>query len=147
MRLIGYWMESLQDESLPPPQELVSDYEPEVRERIAAYLNDGAEYVQKIGFSRCRFSCGYVTVPAELTDGEWVWPRELGHYVIQHNIRMPDEFIFRVLSGVKPNYDARTAEAPEANDTSFWEIWCKQHRSNAFKDRIEVARAIEDQEV
>ena len=31
--------------------------------------------------------------PDVLTDGVWAWPRTLAHYVRQHHIALPDEFM------------------------------------------------------
>lgn len=63
--------------------------------RILSYLRGGV----------CLWACGGVmqdvlspsphvrTSPDYLTDGIWLWPGELAHYVAQHHVTLPDEFV------------------------------------------------------
>jgi hypothetical protein len=45
------------------------------------------------GFSTCRFGCAGAVGSRELTDGVWLWPEGLGHYVETHAICLPDDFL------------------------------------------------------
>lgn len=49
------------------------------------------------GFSLCRI-CGCRNGGTELTDGVYVWPDGLAHYVTEHDVRLPDVFVQHVLS-------------------------------------------------
>jgi len=139
MKLIGYWIRSLDDNKFPPPQELVTDYEPSTQRLIADYLDAGSTFAVYRGLSWCRFFCDHPMGNSELTDGEWVWPQDLSHYVRDHNVRLPDEFIQCARS--KP------APVPPDNgwpsiipDESFWITWCAENRSNSLETRIRTAR-------
>jgi hypothetical protein len=49
-----------------------------------------------MGYSFCRFECGIpnnAMGDSDLSDGEWLWPEGLAHYVERHSVRLPDEFI------------------------------------------------------
>jgi hypothetical protein len=64
-------------------------------DRILSYLRGGV----------CLWACGGVmpdvlnplphvmTSPDYLTDGVWLWPGELEHYVAHHHIELPVEFV------------------------------------------------------
>lgn len=36
---------------------------------------------------------GVMLSPDYLTDGVWLWPGELAHYVAEHHVALPDEFV------------------------------------------------------
>ena len=66
------------------------------RRRMVAYLRSGYRFEAYAGSSYCRFW----VCPAwprrlgnwDLTDGQWVWPEGLAHYVEKHWVCLPDEF-------------------------------------------------------
>src|SRR5713101_707910 len=106
LKLIGYWApahwpwarSSLDQQAAWPdvrravrPEWRVAD-----RERLVAYLRAGHGCRTYLGFSACRFECRdkyRVLGNCDLTDGEWVWPVGLSHYVDRHAVMLPDEFI------------------------------------------------------
>src|SRR5262245_22776758 len=61
-----------------------------------------------MGFSYCRFHCGKKwrfrgTITStellgtdELTDGEWLWPKGLPHYIEAHDVCLPEEVVARM---------------------------------------------------
>jgi hypothetical protein len=57
---IGYWIRSLKDEEFCAPQEVVGNLPPEVRRKLADYLDAGADDFlnSQCGYSWCRFFCG-----------------------------------------------------------------------------------------
>ena len=93
---IGYWRRE-GCESFPMPQALVStEYVPSLCEAICRYLDSGAEFMGFLGYSFCRFRCGIPDSQMgcrDLSDGQWVWPEGLSHYVRVHGIRLPEEFV------------------------------------------------------
>jgi hypothetical protein len=103
MRLIGYWIRDLKDEEFCAPQEVVGDMPQDVRTKVADYLDNAAvdHWHTQRGFSWCRFFCG---IPfqrmgcSELTDGRWRWPQGLSHYVREHEIILPQEFVAHALA-------------------------------------------------
>ena len=61
-----------------------------------AYLRNGHYRGAALGFSACRFECRDkygMLGSGELTDGEWVWPEGLPHYVERHGVMLPEEFV------------------------------------------------------
>ena len=52
---VGYWIESLNDDSLFPPQEFAKA---NLGTGVASYLRSGETYERCRGLSWCRFQCG-----------------------------------------------------------------------------------------
>lgn len=102
------------------------------RPQLVEYLRTGCRHSTYFGFSFCRLD-SVCHIPreqmgsADLTDGEWVWPEGLAHYVEVHQIRLPDDFLdharanaFRV-----PRTGARRASRARAKSSDFWEQWAE----------------------
>jgi len=141
VRLIGYWIRSVDDADFIPPQELVRPVDPDVRRKLAAYLDAGALFEQYRGVSHCRFFCEGYNGSRELTDGEWVWPEGLSHYVSVHGVTLPQEFVARALSGRPiPRGDLRDDGRREV-DVEWWKQWCRQHRSGKCAAQLREAAA------
>lgn len=56
------------------------------------YFSSGTRVRQYMGYSRCRF-CGEMNGSAELTDGTYIWPEGLAHYLCDHNMRLPQVLV------------------------------------------------------
>jgi hypothetical protein len=67
------------------------------RRRVAEYLQRGKRVRQQRGWSDCRF-CERPNGSAELTDFVYCWPEGLSHYVSEHDVRLPEEFVAHVFS-------------------------------------------------
>ena len=105
-------MGSLRDEHLPLPQELAGDMSDSTRESVCKYLTSGKLFETYRGFSWCRFRCGVTdqTIGCrEYTDGEWVWPEGLDHYVRTHHVVLPSEFVAAVTSSRPPSESSNGA--------------------------------------
>lgn len=92
LRLIGYWQEK-SDDGWPDPHALVDHGWDECeRDRVAFYLQwqRGLGPWAASGPSKCRL-CGQLNGAAEFTDGVYLWPEGLAHYVRDHAVRLPDE--------------------------------------------------------
>lgn len=50
-----------------------------------------------MGYSPCRL-CGDNDGALELSDGVFVWPEGLRHYVVDHGVRLPQEFVSHVVT-------------------------------------------------
>jgi hypothetical protein len=69
------------------------------RAQIVAYLRAGKVFATWCGHSSCRLDCGNRLLGStDLTDGEWLWPEGLAHYVQEHSVCLPDEFVATMLS-------------------------------------------------
>jgi hypothetical protein len=99
LKEVGFW-KSKHEPDYPDPQALVDpNWEPGDRDKIIAYLKGGLPIAHYLGYSSCRFKCGideHELGSADLSDGEWVWPEGLFHYVEKHNVKLPDEFVARM---------------------------------------------------
>ena len=66
------------------------------RNRVSVYLDSGVVCAEWRGLSFCRFDCGVDARSMgyrDLTDGTWIWPEGLSHYVSEHNVVLPAEFL------------------------------------------------------
>jgi hypothetical protein len=102
MRLhaIGYWFNAQAPSTYPLPQRLVGRWPAAERRAVLAHLRAGEAFETYEAYSHCRFGCG---IPArrmgrrDLTDGTWLWPDGLAHYVEAHGVRLPPRFVRHVL--------------------------------------------------
>lgn len=66
-----------------------------------------------LGKSRCRL-CGELVGSLELSDGVFVWPEGLVHYLDAHEVRLPQRFVTHVM--------ARSEELGTAEiDDDWWQ--------------------------
>lgn len=134
---LGHFIANLDDDIFPAPQELVRA-DPRLP-RVADYLERGLMFQQYRGYSWCRFSCGAVDATmgsSEWTDGIWVWPEGLSHYVRAHSVILPEEFIAHALAGGDPCQPP--VDSPV--DFSFWIGWAGEFKQPDLRDRLERAR-------
>ena len=71
------------------------------RRLVTDFLERCTRVNQYRGLSECRF-CGQMNGSAEMTDGVYCWPEGLAHYVHEHEVRLPDEFVMHVHDAEKP---------------------------------------------
>jgi len=123
LKLIGYWARSERPSVYPHPKALVRpEWRAEDRGRIVAYLRAGAVLQEYCGFSCCRF-CEMTNGSRELTDGEWVWPEGLPHYVEAHQVCLPDEVVVAMEARSWQVPANPTAGGYSTVDESFWVGW------------------------
>jgi hypothetical protein len=128
LRLIGYWASvdgSVDVLGYPHPASLVEPHwQHERRQRIAQYLKDGHELVSYMGVAPCRFAdCSQRNGlgSRDLTDGQWLWPEGLAHYVLTHDVRLPDEF---VAAAAELGFIVPSARLEQRSvDRTFWLRW------------------------
>lgn len=105
---IGYWRAVGRTYGSEPeipfdPQDFVDPaWDPAERDLVIRYLEQGKIKHQWRGISPCRV-CGCSNGSQCLTDGVYVWPQGLAHYVRAHNVRPPVAFV----DHVKARSDAR----------------------------------------
>lgn len=89
---IGYWSSDDSD-SWPDVRSFVdTSWADDERQRVIAHLRRGLLARPYMGFSTCRL-CGERNGSAELTDGKFIWPEGLVHYVEAHGVRLPVRFL------------------------------------------------------
>lgn len=109
---VGYWR-SPEDQRWPDPAELVDpNWDPDERSAVCDYLQRGFVARAYLGKAACKL-CGEATGSRELSDGVFIWPEGLAHYVGHHSVRLP----MRIMDHVK----ARAEELEDAEiDDSWW---------------------------
>lgn len=92
----SFWADSLTESrsGLPYPKSDMFYVPQEELEKIATYLDNGEEVAHYLGCSSYRI-CGK---RLGFADGIYVWPEKLSHYLIQHRVKLPDDFIKHVSS-------------------------------------------------
>jgi hypothetical protein len=99
LTVLGWWFRPDAPSELPLPQRLVGAWDARERAATLAYLRAGQPLVRYPDASFCRFECGVGALgDADLTDGRYVWPDGLAHYVEQHGVRLPEDFIARAVA-------------------------------------------------
>lgn len=89
---IGYWAGDVSD-PWPDVQSFVdTSWDEEERERVISHLRRGLLARAYLGFSICRL-CGKRNGSIEVTDGTYIWPEGLAHYVEEHGVRLPARFV------------------------------------------------------
>jgi hypothetical protein len=140
LRLIGYWKERLQD-GYPLPQELRTEYRPGDGEALATYLEAGAVFKEYRGLSWCRHGCSAPNGSREFTDGKWVWPEGLAHYVRRHPIVLPREFVDDALVANRSTGASGTPAARHLSaDDSYWIDWARSYRVSTVESLLREAR-------
>ena len=97
--LIGYW-----EGDMEPGWPRVTDFVDELwdeteRHRVASYLEQGFNPwagTAQAGISLCRL-CRKGNGSAERTDGVYIWPDGLAHYVREHGVRPPVSVIRHII--------------------------------------------------
>jgi hypothetical protein len=103
---------------------------------VLAYLRAGQVWIRFHGWSYCRFECEVepsVLGDCDLTDGVWMWPEGLAHYVEAHSVRLPDEFVDHMRSRgwqvpvepITPWVDRAEADRPLVDGTT-WIEWSRR---------------------
>jgi len=107
--MVGYWKGPHEPKELPDPIEFV-DPQWDLRERdlVIVHLRGGSPVNHMMGISECRL-CGRRNGSHEMTDGRYLWPEGLAHYVEAHNVRLPNEFVEHVSEFMIPHSDASLA--------------------------------------
>jgi len=119
MILIGYWTTG-PDSEYPDPKNLMNSefYKKnwKIKSQLTAYIKSGKPCNFYRGFSSCRI-CGKILGSHERTDGTYIWPDQLEHYILEHNVLLPQKFIDYVMT--------KEAWPHFTIDDSFWLDWAK----------------------
>lgn len=112
LSLIGYWRaEGDTSSPYPDPRDWIDpDWDEVERDRTWFYFVSGTLFRAFMGYSPCRI-CGENNGAVEYTDGTYVWPEGLAHYVYDHAVRLPDVVVsharrrLRDVEGLDPDTD------------------------------------------
>lgn len=122
------WKPDSSNDRYPHPSNLI---DPEfwkkngLKEKIITYLKSGVRCESYYGFSSCRI-CNKLLGTSERTDFVWCWPDKLEHYIEEHDVRLPEEFLEHAISGhTFPQINQEPCIRP---DEKFWIAWGKGQR-------------------
>jgi hypothetical protein len=106
LRGIGYWRNDTHPE-LPDPRDFVDpNWDQGTRDDIVDYLRRGLLARVFMGYSSCRICGKRDNGDLEQTDGTYLWPSGLAHYVSDHLVRLPEEFVCHVRDVTVSNEEA-----------------------------------------
>ncbi len=137
---IGFFIRSLRDAEFPAPQELV--VEDSRLLAVADYLDQGLVFEHYRGFSWCRVCrCDSGDMGSkDLTDGVWLWPEGLSHYLRRHSVGLPEDFIGHALA----QSSLSLPDSAEVTDYTRWIEWSRPRRSSSLRESISRAQAEDD---
>lgn len=112
LRSIGFWSGGATNARWPDVRQFVDvNWDPDERDQVANYLQSGLVVRSYMGYSPCRL-CGKDNGDLELSDGAYVWPDGLAHYILEHGVRLPDQFVQHAIR--------LTEELEEASRDEVW---------------------------
>lgn len=92
---IGYWAGD-GDGRWPDVRGFVDpDWDADDRADCITYLRRGLVARAYFGPSACRI-CQKMNGSVDLTELVYIWPEGLAHYLSEHSVRLPDEFVHHV---------------------------------------------------
>ena len=97
LRLIGYWSGGYGGRDWRDVREFVDEgWDDDERIEVGLYLQHGLVARAWMGYSPCRLCDSVTNGNLDLTDGSYLWPEGLVHYVRDHHVRLPAEFVAHV---------------------------------------------------
>lgn len=124
---VGFWADPRNErDERPNPARLVDEDWGKTASSLAVglYLRCGFLESFELGYSFCRLGCGGGGGGAvsegqgaegsnkfmgctTLTDGKYVWPEGLAHYVSEHSVRLPENFVSHSLGNLRALREAQ----------------------------------------
>lgn len=95
LKAIGFWSSTRSPELPSPTQFVDKDWDPEERRAVVDHLRRGFVARAYMGRAECRV-CGRLLGSLTLTDGTYAWPEQLEHYLLEHDVRLPEAFVTHV---------------------------------------------------
>jgi len=98
LKPVGFWWTGT-GSALPHPNDMIDrSWSVKERRKVLAYLRTGRVKTRWMGNAHCRCGC-LESVPgsADMTDEVWVWPEGLSHYIEEHGVRLPSDFVAYIM--------------------------------------------------
>ncbi len=98
LRKVGFWWSPDNVNAEYPRVEtaIAKNVDRAVRFRVLSHVRNGQEHAAYRGWSDCRI-CGKMNGSRDLTDGVYVWPEGLAHYIEKHDVMPPVDFVEHVI--------------------------------------------------
>jgi hypothetical protein len=97
---IGSWRGDEASDWPDPAAFIDPQWESSEREMVRDHLRGGFVVRAYLGKSTCRL-CGEPIGSLELSDGTFIWPEGLVHYLDEHHVRLPHRFAEHVRSQIE----------------------------------------------
>lgn len=103
---VGFWRRyediNVDSRDLRPWPSKAKELPKEIKEAVVEYLSLGYIESYEFGYATCRICGDYCDEMGccSLSDGTYVWPEGLKHYVIEHFIELPSEFVNHALQNL-----------------------------------------------
>jgi hypothetical protein len=137
---VGFWY-SEREPWLPHPRKSVAPgWSDSQRAAVIDYLLRPEDVVYYAGLSPCRM-CDRLVGSREFTDGAWVWPEGLVHYLDVHQVRPPADFVAWVLANSKAG--ARRLSCPYSRGGSVGPLPEQARRYPHFERRHRALHPVE----
>ena len=89
---VGFWYNENKPH-FPKAQDAVDrSWSPAERRAVLGYMQKVPRGQQYRGWSECRI-CGKHNGSCDMTDGVYTWPEGFAHYITEHGVRPPREFV------------------------------------------------------
>jgi hypothetical protein len=127
LEVLGWWFHERAPDGWPRPQRLVGTWRTAERAAVLRHLRAGSTVAVYPRRSICRFACGERAMGnRDVTDGVFVWPDGLVHYVHRHGVRLPAPFVAHVMArrGDRRPFAARSLRA-RRYDAAPWLRWAR----------------------
>ena len=135
LTLIGYWRWE-RDPALPDPSDFVDKaWDHQERSLVASYLESGRLFRRFGGFSTCRI-CGERNGAKEYTDGTFLWPEGLAHYVREHSVRLPARVVDHIVQKADEDFDQQIV------DEVWWRSMTREDVSRTEADDLGIVTAL-----
>lgn len=93
MQNVGFWSETER------PNDFIDvSWDRNERHAVLVYLATGKTHASYRGMASCRAGCAGSLGNKDMTDGTYVWPQGYAHYLTNHSVKPPAEFITHVLA-------------------------------------------------
>ena len=93
LTLLGYWHSEDHPEWPDPAGFVDPEWDDLERQSTSWYLASGTIARACMGYSPCRLCSKSQNGNLEYTDGVFIWPEGLVHYLDEHSVRLPESFI------------------------------------------------------
>lgn len=86
-------------------------WDPQDRRELTNYILSAPLVVATSGQSACRLCEAMLSASAFQSDGVWLWPQDLGHYLTSHGVRLTEALVTHIR--------AKAYRAPVSLDVSL----------------------------
>jgi len=62
-------------------------------DKIVAYLKSGGKHSTVATMKECEYCDEFAGPVNYFTDGVWMWPQWIIHYLVKHGLKLPEEFV------------------------------------------------------